>query len=313
MNIDLSPEALEYGGLVRRAIESAGGDELLRTFESEPERRELVVSPLLGDLGAWDLDPRGSPDELEAAAALCRAVGYWAVAYPVAERLCRPATLESDGLVVVAEGAPAAAIGASDLRWTAVTLDGRRSLVTACPLVESPRTSAFVAPLELEPLDEGGADDVALGVLLPCWTLLGMLDRALDLVRAYVLERQQFGQPIAAFQGVQFQLTDAEVERAGLEELAKYGLWSVESRRPGSLQDALAVRLAAIEAADIVLRVAHQLHGAIGFCDETTLSWISRYSGPLRRLPFGLSETLHQLSIRVRAGGLSGIFSEGDE
>ncbi len=149
------------------------------------------------------------------------------------------------------------------------------------------------------------------GVLLPCWTLLGMLDRALDLVRAYVLERQQFGQPIAAFQGVQFQLTDAEVERAGLEELAKYALWSIESARPASLQDALAVRLAAIEAADIVFRVAHQLHGAIGFCDETTLSWISRYSGPLRRLPFGLSETLHQLSLRVRGGGLSGLFSGG--
>ncbi len=66
---------------------------------------------MLGGLGAWDLDPRGSWNELEAAAALCRAVGYWALAYPVAERLCRPATLESDGLVVVADVAPAAAIG----------------------------------------------------------------------------------------------------------------------------------------------------------------------------------------------------------
>jgi hypothetical protein len=311
MNIDLSPEALEYGGLVKRALESAGGDGLLRTFESEPERRDGVISPVLGELGAWDLDPRGSGDELEAAAALCRAVGYWAVAYPVAERLCRSATLESDGLVVVADVAPAAAIGGSDLRWAAVTLDGRRSLVTACPLVESPRTSAFVARLMLEPLDDDGADDVVLGVLLPCWTLLGMLDRALDLVRAYVLERQQFGQPLAAFQGVQFQLTDAEVERAGLEELAKYALWSVESAQPASLQDALAVRVAAIEAADTVFRVAHQLHGAIGFCDETTLSWISRYSGPLRRLPFGLSETLHQLSNRTRRDGLPGVFSGG--
>ena len=60
-----------------------------------------------------------------------------------------------------------------------------------------------------------------------------MLDAARDagpghhLTRAYVLDRQQFGQPLATFQGVQFQLTDAEVERAGLEELAKYTLWSV--------------------------------------------------------------------------------------
>ncbi len=312
MIIDLSPEALAYGDLARKALEGAGGDELLYTLENEPERREGLISPVLGELGAWDLDPRGNSDELEAAAALCRAVGHFAIPYPVAERLCRSATLESDGLVVVGDVAPAAAIGGSDLHWAAVTLDGRRSRVTACPLVESPRTSAFVARLLLEPTDDGGAGDVALGVLLPCWTLLGMLDRALDLVRAYVLQRQQFGQPLAGFQGVQFQLTEAEVERVGLEELAKHALWSVESGSPAALTDALAVRLAAIEAADTVFRVAHQLHGAIGFCDETTLSWISRYSGPLRRLPFGLSETLHQLSLRARDHGLSGIFRAGE-
>ena len=75
----------------------------------------------------------------------------------------------------------------------------------------------------LEPLDDDGADDVVLGVLLPCWTLLGMLDRALDLVRAYVLERQQFGQPLAAFQGVQFQLTDAEVDAQHAKAVAEVG------------------------------------------------------------------------------------------
>ncbi len=41
----------------------------------------------------------------------------------------------------------------------------------------------------------------------------------------------------------------------------------------------------------MVFRVCHQLHGAVGFCDETTLSWLSRYSQPLRRLPLGLSAT----------------------
>jgi hypothetical protein len=308
VNIDLSPEALEYGGLVRKALESAGGDRLLEIAETEPHRRESIVGPVLADLGAWELDPRGSGDELEAAAALCRSAGYWGVAYPVAERLCRPSDLEADGMVVVAEPAPAAPIAGLDLRWAAVTMNGRRSMVTGAPLVEPPRRSAFVTPLELEPLDDDGADDVALGLVLPCWTLLGMLDRALDLTRAYVLEREQFGQPLAAFQGVQFQLTDAELERAGLEELAKYALWSVEASQEDAVDDALAARLSAIEAADIVFRVAHQLHGAIGFCDETTLSWISRYSSPLRRLPFGWSGTLHQLTGRLDRRGLCGLF-----
>ena len=71
--------------------------------------------------------------------------------------------------------------------------------------------------------------DVALGLVLPCWTLLGMLDRAMVLAGSHVLAREQFGQPLARFQGVQFQLTDAEVERAGAEELAKYALWSMRN------------------------------------------------------------------------------------
>jgi 3-oxo-4-pregnene-20-carboxyl-CoA dehydrogenase alpha subunit len=125
-----------------------------------------------------------------------------------------------------------------------------------------------------------------------------------------VLVREQFGQPLAAFQGVQFQLTDAEVERSGLEMLASYALWSISAGRDDALDDALALRLAAVEAADTVFRVAHQLHGAIGFCDESPLSWVSRYSQPLRRLPLGLSATREALSCRLGRRGLTGLFSE---
>jgi hypothetical protein len=132
------------------------------------------------------------------------------------------------------------------------------------------------------------ADD-ALGLVLRSWVLLGMLDRAIHLTVGYVKERQQFGQPLSGFQGVQFQLTEAEVERVGVEELAKHALWS------GAEADALALRLAAIEAAEVVFRVGHQLHGAIGFCDETELSRLSRASQPLRRSPMGRSATLAAL------------------
>ncbi len=309
MNIDLSDEALEYGATVRKALESAGGDLLVQTAENQPDHRGDTAAGVLEEVGAWALDPRGSSDELEAAAALCRSAGYWSVAYPVAERLCRPADLEADGLVVVADVAAAAPVAGLDLRWIAVTMSGRRSQALAREPMLPPRQSAFVTELDLIPVDDKGAPDLPLGLVLPCWTLLGVLDRAMDLTRDYVLEREQFGQPLASFQGVQFQFTDAEVERAGVEELAKYALWSIESRQPDALDSALALRLAAVEAADTVFRVSHQLHGAIGFCDETTLSWVSRYSIPLRRLPFGLSATLDQLTRHVGRQGLHGPFS----
>jgi hypothetical protein len=310
VNIDLSEEALEYGRQALRAIESAGGDRLVQLAEEAPDRRESIVGPVLTELGAWDLKPRTDPDELEASAALCRSAGYWALAYPVAERLCRPADVDADGLIVVADNSPAAAVSGLDLRWVAVGLNGRRSVATPQASASPPRKSAFVADVVLASLDADGAGDLALGLALPCWTLLGMLDRAMELTRAYVLQREQFGQPLASFQGVQFQLTDAEVERSGVEVLAKYALWSIEARLDEAVDDALALRLAAIEAAEIVFRVAHQLHGAIGFCDETALSWLSRYSQPLRRLPLGISATRDELTRRIDRRGLTGLFTD---
>lgn len=312
MNLDLSDEAVEYGRTALRAIEAAGGDELVQRAEREPGRRESLVAPALGEIGAWDLDPRASADDLEAAASLCRSAGYWALAYPVAERLCRLRDVESDGQVVVADVAPAAALDGISGRWTAVTLEGRRSIATPRPSSTPTRTSVFVTELDLDPLDphvgRAGAEDVALGLVLPCWTLLGMLDRAMLLTRAYVCEREQFGQPLASFQGVQFQLTDAEVERSGLEALAKYSLWSIGAQPDVAIEDALALRAAAIEAADVVFRVTHQLHGAIGFCDETVLSWLSRYSQPLRRVPFNLAATRDHQTRRLGRRPLSGLF-----
>jgi 3-oxo-4-pregnene-20-carboxyl-CoA dehydrogenase alpha subunit len=311
-DLDLSQEAAEYGRQALRALEEAGGDRLVQLAEQQPERREAIMAPVFGELGAWELGPRGDAAELEAAAALCRSAGYWAVAYPVAERLSRPADLDTDGLVVVAQESPAAPVAGLHLRWAAVTLSGRRSIAVAQPDSTSPRTDAFVAQLDLQPIDEidDGAGEAALGLVLPCWTLLGMLDRAIDLTRAHVLVREQFGQPLAAFQGVQFQLTEAEVERCGVEALAKYALWSLREGGDDALDDALALRLAAIEAAQTVFRVAHQLHGAIGFCDEAPLSWLSRYSQPLRRLPFGMSATRDQFTRRLGRRGLTGLFSE---
>lgn len=310
MNIELSEEALAYGGTVRRALADAGGDQLIQDAEREPAKRESVFAPVLAEVGAWDLAPRADTDDLEAAAAVCRAAGYWCVAYPVAERLARPADLAADGLVVVAAPRPAAAVADLDLRWAALTMDGQRGLVTAARPDGPPRTASFVATLDIAPADRDGAKDLALGLVLPCWTLLGMLDRALDVTREYVLVREQFGQRLAAFQGVQFQLTDAEVERVGLEMLAKYALWSVQADHQDAVADALALRLAAIEAADVVFRVAHQLHGAMGFCDEAQLSWLSRYSQPLRRLPLGLSATRATVVSAIGRHGLTGLFNE---
>jgi 3-oxo-4-pregnene-20-carboxyl-CoA dehydrogenase alpha subunit len=309
MILDLGDDAKEYGRQALRAFEAAGGDQLVQQAEAKSDLRESLAGPVLAELGAWELDPRTDAEGLEAAAALCRSAGYWALPYPVAERLAKPTDLDVDALIVVADTRPAGIVAGLELRWATVSLGGARSKVIG----RGAAGPAFVSELELSAIDENGAGDVALGLVLPCWTLLGMLDRAMKLTIGHVSLRKQFGQPLSSFQGVQFQLTDAEVERAGLEMLAKYTTWSAAQARDDALDDALALRMAALEAADIAFRVTHQLHGAVGFCDETTLSWLSRYSQPLRRLPLGLSATRALLTESLGSRGLTGLYGDTRE
>ncbi len=80
MILDLGDDAKEYGRQALRAFEAAGGDQLVQQAEAKPETRDVTRRPVLNELGAWELDPRTDADGLEAAAALCRSAGYWALA-----------------------------------------------------------------------------------------------------------------------------------------------------------------------------------------------------------------------------------------
>ena len=128
MILDLSDDAKEYGRQALRAFEAAGGDQLVQQAEAKPELPRRAGRAGAGRARRLGLDPRTDADGLEAAAALCRSAGYWALPYPVAERLARPPDLDVDGLVVVADNRPSGAPSAAWIsRWAAVTLDGARS------------------------------------------------------------------------------------------------------------------------------------------------------------------------------------------
>ena len=133
-------------------------------------------------------------------------------------------------MIVVGGERPAAAVAGLDLRWATVDVAGHRAMVSGYGEIQP----GFVTQLELSRIDDAGSGDVALALTLPCWTLLGMLDRAIELTVAHVTLRKQFGQPLASFQGVQFQLTDAEVDEVG-EKVAARGATSVPE---GSGRDA---------------------------------------------------------------------------
>jgi hypothetical protein len=289
----LSEEATELGRVVGEVIDAAGGVDLARDFEREPAVRGGIIDDLLSPLGLWDIAPREDQVQLEAAAEACRAAGGRLLMYPIAERLARPEGKDAI-LLVPTTGRMAAVHADIDLDWAAATLRGDTARLTSRGTPIGEKLAKFVSEIDAE-IDEGVPQENAdLVITLQSWWLLGVLERALADTVIYVNEREQFGRPVVTFQATQFRLSDVTVAVTGLADLAKYTLWSVaQGDRASSLVDAVALRVSAVQAADSVMRAGHQLHGAMGFANETNISQYSRHTQGYRRLPE--SETRGQL------------------
>ena len=100
------------------------------------------------------------------------------------------------------------------------------------------------------------------------------LDRALDLSVEHARTRSQFGRPIASFQMVQAMLADMAGECALARAATEAAL--ISAVRSGWSESASRFRVAAARscaghAASVVVRNAHQVHGAIGTTREHQL------------------------------------------
>lgn len=96
---------------------------------------------------------------------------------------------------------------------------------------------------------------------------LGIAQGALDETVKYVTEREQFGKPIAAFQGVSFQLADMATQI----EAARLLIYNAAYRASNGLsysQEAAMAKLFASETAMKVTTQAVQLHGGYGYTRE---------------------------------------------
>ena len=94
---------------------------------------------------------------------------------------------------------------------------------------------------------------------------LGIAEGAYDLALAHVAEREQFGRPIAEFQGLQWMLADMSIALAAAQAL----VWKAAASAPeGGFPDMRQAAQAKIFAADTALKVTNdalQLHGAAGY------------------------------------------------
>ncbi len=125
---------------------------------------------------------------------------------------------------------------------------------------------------------------VAVGAVALAAELVGVAQRALDMGVEYAKEREQFGRPIGAYQGVSHRLAEMlwEVEEA--RSLTYYAAWTADAQRE-SLP--LASSMAKARASDAACNVTHnaiQTLGGIGFTWEHDIHFLlkrARVAAPL--------------------------------
>jgi butyryl-CoA dehydrogenase len=130
---------------------------------------------------------------------------------------------------------------------------------------------------------------------------LGIAQAAYEAASAYAKERQQFGRPIAAFQGVAFMIADMAMQIDAARLLTYRAAWLKDARRPYSTEAAMA-KLFASEVAQRVTNDAVQVHGGYGYVTEYR---VERYLRDAKLTEIG--EGTSQIQRMVIARNLLGI------
>ncbi|GJN95317.1 acyl-CoA dehydrogenase [Mycobacterium marinum] len=306
MNTELPQDVIDFARVAAKRLARVGGPPAALRAETDDGIRRAARAAL-DDLGAFELDVRSGPADLLAAAVLCRAAGTVALPYPLVEEL-----LSVDGarLALVNPDLPRIDHGDLPGSWIAADLDGARYRPQPAARTAA-KLGPFLVPATLgAPEGTVAASDIDLHLVLGSWRILGAVQQSLDIVTAHVRTRIQFGKALADFQAVRFCVADAAVAVRGLAELAKYTISRTESyaARVRSA-DALLLRLKAADTARQVLRISHQLLGALGFCDESDISVLDRHTQPLIRLPLCAEALAIRLIPDAADGSLETLFS----
>ncbi|MBW0104213.1 acyl-CoA dehydrogenase family protein [Pseudonocardia sp. KRD291] len=251
----------------------------------------------------------GSEGTLSDAAALLEAAGAHAARVPLAETDLLGGWLAHAAGLPVPDGALVAVAGDLDMAsdgtvsgtltrvpWgravsAVVVLTGDRVVVLApsaltvhegANVAEEPRDTLVASgatPLAAGDAPAGAADELALRAALGRSLLLaGAARGALARSIGYAGERVQFGRPIGKFQAVQQQLAEAGSEVAAASAASAAAARTAADR--GFADDATAFAVAAAKSrcgasATSVARIAHQVHGAIGFTREHDLRLVT--------------------------------------
>ncbi|MCZ2861142.1 acyl-CoA dehydrogenase family protein [Blastococcus sp. VKM Ac-2987] len=105
--------------------------------------------------------------------------------------------------------------------------------------------------------------------------LAAALERVLAWTVQYAGERQQFGRALGKFQAIQMELAEMAGEVTAVTALTDAAVQALD-RGENVVLAAAAAKVRAGAAVEVVARLAHQVHGAIGFTQEHKLHHLTR-------------------------------------
>jgi short-chain 2-methylacyl-CoA dehydrogenase len=146
----------------------------------------------------------------------------------------------------------------------------------------------------LRTLDDGRIAIAALAV--------GLSQGCLDESLTYAKEREAFGRPIGAYQGVQFKLADMRVAVETARLVTYRAAWLKDRGRPYKTEASVA-KLYASEVAVTCAREAVQVHGGYGFIEEFP---VARFYRDSKVLEIGEGTSEIQRILIARDLGLPG-------
>lgn len=236
----------------------------------------------------------GSGGSLQDAAAIAKAAGRHAAPVPLTELslvggwVCEQAGLAlPEGPVAVVIGDGARSYWAPVASSLVVVTDAGVAVVSAAEVTLGASGVNYAGEPWAEVTVKGSPTFVAgpspdqvraRGALARALLMAGALNQAVELSIQYCNEREQFGRAIGKFQVLQQYLAQMAGEAAAAEAAADNAVDVVAAGADEleTMQVVAAAKTVTGRAVGIINRLAHQIHGAIGYTDEHRLQYSTR-------------------------------------
>ena len=292
----LFSEQIDRGFLAK--VEEQGWSSELWDLVSEQGLTQVLSSEANGGMGATWAD----------AFVVVRACGRHAVPLPVGEQMLALWLLERAGLPapegfiallpsVLNAGATVTAevarvpwgrqashfVGLDSVGDLVLFEAAQASLTQGQNLAREPRDTVRLT--EAKPLARAAStlkpDAIRwLGALLRAGQIAGTAAACLELSVKYTSDRVQFGRALSQFQAIQNHLAELGGAMASVDTMARTAFLALDARGLADASDAsfeiAAAKCRASDAVELLTRLSHQVHGAIGFTYEYDLQFLTR-------------------------------------